>query len=120
MLAVALRAFVSVDVMATPTVASLRKVIGEDQIHIAGEDMPYARAKGVFTAPVNHLGLPALALPLPGSSVPPPSVQIIGPPWSETRLLGTGLSLEHEGIVSTATPPHWRPGGVDTNQERNA
>ncbi len=120
MLAVALRAFGSVDVMATPTVASLRKVIGEDQIHVEGEEMPYARAKSVFTAPVNHLGLPALALPLPGSSVPPPSVQIIGPPWSETRLLRAGLALEHEAIISTTTPPHWRPGAFDTNHERNA
>lgn len=119
-LAAALRVLSSADVLVTPTVASMRKVIGEDDIDVSGDAVPYVKALSVFTTPVNHIGLPALAVPLPGTAQPPPSVQLIGAGWSETRLLELGLALEEQGLVATARPPHWQPGEIDTNQTRGA
>ena len=51
------------------------------------------RIRGL-TAPVNTAGLPALALPVPARGPMPASVQLIGPPGSEDRLLAAGLVLE--------------------------
>ena len=51
------------------------------------------RIRGL-TAPVNTAGLPALALPVPARGLMPASVQLIGPPGSEDRLLAAGLVLE--------------------------
>ena len=112
-LASALRAFDRVDVLATPTVASLRKTIGEETVQLGGEEVHYVVGKASFTTPVNHMGLPALAVPLPGGSAPPPSAQFIGRPWSETRLLEVGLALEEVGLIEAREPPFWQPGSVD-------
>jgi len=35
----------------------------------------------------------------------PPSIQLIGPRWSEATLLGVGLALEAAGLVAHRTPP---------------
>jgi amidase len=51
------------------------------------------RIRGI-TAPVNLAGLPALALPVPAAGRLPASVQLIGPPGSEERLLAAGAVLE--------------------------
>ena len=116
----AMRALEQVDVLVTPTVASLRKRIGVDTVVVGSEEMHYRRALARFATVVNHIGLPALAVPLPGAARPPPSVQLIGPEWSEHRLIEIGLALEERGIASTARPPNWRPESVDANPERSA
>jgi amidase len=51
------------------------------------------RIRGL-TAPVNAAGLPALALPVPANGPVPASVQLIGPPGSEDRLLAAGAVFE--------------------------
>ncbi|MDH3307209.1 MAG: amidase, partial [Acidimicrobiia bacterium] len=79
-----------VDVMVTPGVGVSHKVIGADQIDIDGSSVHYRTVVSWFASLVNQMGLPALVLPLllPGS--PPPSLQLIGPRWSEERLLEIG------------------------------
>ncbi|MDH3731106.1 MAG: amidase [Acidimicrobiia bacterium] len=100
------RAFARCDVLATPTVAALRKPIGVEEIEVAGEMVSYRGPLSRFTALVNHIRGPALALPLPLSGEgPPPSLQLIGPHWSEDRLLAIGLALEDAGIVGYTQPP---------------
>ena len=51
------------------------------------------RIRGL-TSPVNLAGLPALALPVPAGGPLPASVQLIGPPGGEERLLAAGAVLE--------------------------
>jgi len=98
--------FDRVDVVVTPTVPVLRKAIGVDLVVVDGEPEPYRQALSWFTTLVNQLGVPALALPI-GTGSPPPSLQVIGSWWAETRLLEIGLALERTGI-STAPPiPEW-------------
>ena len=49
----------------------------------------------LLTMPVNLAGLPALALPVPGGPAGlPASLQLIGPPRSEERLLALGRVIE--------------------------
>ncbi len=100
------RVFADVDVLVTPTTATLRKVIGEELVEAGAEPEPYRPALSWFTTLVNQSGIPAIALPLIGTAEagPPVSVQVIGPWFAEDRLLGIGMALEAAGIVGF-TPP---------------
>lgn len=98
-------ALVGHDALLTPSVAASRKVIGVDTIDIGGEQVSYRGPLSCFSALVNHMGLPALALPLAADGAPPPSVQLIGDAWAEHRLLEVGMALEAAGIVTTRRPP---------------
>jgi aspartyl-tRNA(Asn)/glutamyl-tRNA(Gln) amidotransferase subunit A len=93
------------DVLATPTVAVHRKLIGHDDAETERGPEPARRALSWFTTLVNHLGVPAMALPLAAPGSPPPSLQIVGPAWSEHRLLEVALALEAAGIVAPARAP---------------
>jgi Asp-tRNA(Asn)/Glu-tRNA(Gln) amidotransferase A subunit family amidase len=100
------RQFGEVDLLITPTTATLRKEIGVDLVEAGAGPEPYRPALSWFTTLVNQAGLPALALPLAGtaSEGPPVSVQLIGARFTEDRLLAVGLALEKAGIVGF-TPP---------------
>jgi Asp-tRNA(Asn)/Glu-tRNA(Gln) amidotransferase A subunit family amidase len=96
------------DILATPTTAVLRKVIGDRTVQTASGITGYRQALSALTHPVNHLGFPALALPLADPAAepgPPPSLQLIGPRWGEHRLLEIGLALEEAGIAGFRPPP---------------
>ncbi len=95
-----------VDVLLTPSVATTRKPIGADTLVTGGVEEPYRLPLSRFTAPVNHAGLPALSLPLPGPGTPPPGLQLIGRAWSESLLIGIGRALERSGLVTPRTPPY--------------
>ncbi len=79
-------------------------MIGADEVETDGGPEPYRRALSWFTSLVNHLAVPALALPVAAAGAPPPSLQMIGPMWSEARLLEIGLAMEAAGIAAPATP----------------
>ncbi len=100
------RLFGTVAVLVTPTTPALRKVIGEDLIAAGADPEPHRPALSWFTNLVNQAGLPALALPLAGGdgAGPPVSVQLIGPQWTEHRLLEIGLALEGVGISAFSRP----------------
>lgn len=98
-------AFATVDLLLTPTVPSLRKVIGLDMIG----DKDHRSVLSYFTAVVNHALVPAFAMPLAGSGAPPASLQIIGDLDSEPLLLGLGRWLEETGIVAFTPAPNSSP-----------
>jgi amidase len=52
----------------------------------------------ILTLPINLAGVPALALPVPADAPLPASLQLVGPPNSEERLLAAGLMVE--GAIS--------------------
>jgi amidase len=56
-----------------------------------------------LTAPVNLAGLPALALAVPSRGPLPASIQLIGPPGAEDRLLAAGA------VIEQAVPDFSRP-----------
>ncbi len=90
-------AFGSFDFLVTPTTGTTRKQIGVDTVSTTEGELPYRPVLSCFTALVNHLGCPAIAGPLPGGA-PPPSLQFIGAPWSEHRLLEVAAVLEREAV----------------------
>jgi Asp-tRNA(Asn)/Glu-tRNA(Gln) amidotransferase A subunit family amidase len=98
------RALAGFDVLATPTVPAMRKPIGESQMMVNGHPTRYRETLSRLTALVNNAGLPALAMPIAVTGQPPPSIQLIGTPWSETKLLGIGAALEAAGIVTFTAP----------------
>lgn len=100
-------AFLEVDFLVTPTTGATRKSIGEPTIMIANETLSYRMVLSWFSSLVNHMGVPALALPLRHAGSPPPSLQVIGPWWSEQRLLNLGRALEMAGVVEVRPPPRW-------------
>lgn len=89
----------------TPSVAALRKVIGDDHIDMRGEPVGYRVALSCFSALVNQVGLPAVSLPIAVDGTPPPSVQLVGPAWGEHRLLEIAAALERAELVAVPSPP---------------
>jgi aspartyl-tRNA(Asn)/glutamyl-tRNA(Gln) amidotransferase subunit A len=99
------RMFARFDVLITPTVGSTRKVIGQADMDIDGESIFHRLVITQNTWPVNRVGNPALALPIPSNGTPPASMQVVGRRWGESDLLEIGLGLESAGIVGVGPPP---------------
>jgi amidase len=76
--------FARVDLLVTPTLSIFPPPL-ED-----ADDLLVSRC----TLPVNLAEVPALSLPVPTDAALPASVQLIGPPRSEERLLAAGAVLE--------------------------
>jgi aspartyl-tRNA(Asn)/glutamyl-tRNA(Gln) amidotransferase subunit A len=99
------RAFESVDLIATPTVAANRKVIGEPMVEFERGEIAYRTALAWFTSMVNHMRTPAVALPLAEGTGLPHSLQLIAPWGGETRLLDYAARLEAAAVVGFRPPP---------------
>ena len=99
------RLFTRFDVLVTPTVGSSRKVIGQPEMDIDGESIFHRLVLAQNTWPVNRVGNPALALPIPSGGMPPASMHVIGRRWGESDLLEIGLGLESAGVVGVGRPP---------------
>jgi amidase len=71
-------------VLALPTLTGAPPLIGERGMSLT-----------VLTMPANLAGLPALSLPVPGGAAGlPASLQLIGPPGGEERLIALGRVIE--------------------------
>ncbi len=99
-------AFRECDFLITPSVAAAAKPIGAEEIRVAGKMRTYRPLLSRYSALVNHMSLPALALPLDMDGVPPPSIQIIGRRWDERQILALGSALESLGLSRYRRPPH--------------
>ena len=94
-----------IDVLIAPTVGGMRKVIGTDDMELDGESVFHRTLLAAFTAPINQIGAPSIAAPIPGTGEPPVSVQLIGPRWGESKLLGIAGALESLDVIGAASPP---------------
>jgi aspartyl-tRNA(Asn)/glutamyl-tRNA(Gln) amidotransferase subunit A len=99
-------ALVECDFLITPAVAAAAKPIGKEMIQVGGKSVSYRPALSRYSALVNHIGLPAITIPLDMDSIPPPSLQIIGHAWEEHRLLEMGAALERCGLSRRRRPAH--------------
>jgi amidase len=87
------QAFARVDLIALPTLKKLPPRVPL----VGGTPVFEALALGLEnTAAVNYAGNPALAMPVPvdDKDIPVTSLQLIGPPLSEARLLSAGRLIE--------------------------
>jgi len=94
-----------IDVLIAPTVGGMQKVIGTEDMDLDGKDVFHRTLLASFTAPINQIGAPSIAAPIPGTGTPPVSVQLIGPLWSESNLLGIAATLEAANVLGTTKPP---------------
>lgn len=101
-------AFERCDLILTPATAARSKEIGSDLIDVGAGPEPYRPALSWFTPLVNQAGLPAITLPIEDPAVTglPPSIQLVGPIWSESRLLAMADRLDATGLVARRVPPH--------------
>jgi amidase len=76
--------FATVDLLALPTLADSPPTL-DDAAKLF--EMRYV-------SPFNLAGLPAMAMPVPGGDQVPPSLQLVGPRNSESRLLATAGAIE--------------------------
>lgn len=91
--------FASHDLVITPATGVTSKTIGQDTVPTIDGDVFYRKALSYFTALVNVSGGPALVGPLATEGAPPPALQIIGPNWSEHRLLDVAATLVEHGVM---------------------
>ena len=57
-----------------------------------------------FTRPINYLGLPTLALPIPRGGGLPNGIQLIGRPFAEAQLFAIGQAYQREVPPEIARP----------------
>jgi len=90
------RAFEQVDVIVAPTSPIPAPPIGATEIRVAGERETTVRAELLrMTRPANLTGLPAISVPCGFTRDGlPVGLQLIGPRWSEARLLAIALAYE--------------------------
>ncbi len=93
------------DALVAPTVGVMTKVIGEDDVDVDGKKVFHREALARFTAPINRIRVPSLSFPVAGTAGQGVSLQLVGPMWSESRLLGIASRLETERVLEVLRPP---------------
>lgn len=94
------RAFQEVDALVTPTSPTFPFRLGEREA-----DPIQMYLADVFTAPANIAGIPGISMPVAWVKNLPVGLQLLGPHWSEERLLTIGAALER----ALHTPPKLPP-----------
>ncbi len=89
-------AFEKVDAIIAPTSPITAPLIGESEVHVAGQRETPVRAELLrMTRPANLTGHPAISIPCGFSPQGlPVGLQLIGPRWGEARLLSIALAYE--------------------------
>jgi aspartyl-tRNA(Asn)/glutamyl-tRNA(Gln) amidotransferase subunit A len=104
--AIVARLFASgIDALIAPTVGGMRKMIGDQDMDLDGQSVFHRKLLASFTAPINQIGAPSIAAPVAGTGGPPVSVQLIGPRWGESILLGVAAALETADVLGVSPPP---------------
>jgi len=89
-------AFEKVDVILAPASPIPAQPVGEKQIRVEGQRETATRAELLrLTRPANISGAPAISIPCGFTRAGlPVGMQLMGPKWSEARLLGIALAYE--------------------------
>jgi amidase len=101
------RYFADVDVLLLPAgmTSAFPHPDGDSTIDVDGTPVSYER-QGQLLVFANLIGLPALVVPAGQDAAGlPVGVQIVGPRWSELRLLEIAHELEEAGILPGFQPP---------------
>jgi aspartyl-tRNA(Asn)/glutamyl-tRNA(Gln) amidotransferase subunit A len=89
------RAFARADVILAPAVPIAAPGIGVDEVEIAGEKETVRSALVRMNRPANFTGHPAISIPCGFTRAGlPVGMQLIGPYWSEARLLAIAAAYE--------------------------
>jgi aspartyl-tRNA(Asn)/glutamyl-tRNA(Gln) amidotransferase subunit A len=96
--------FRGLDVVILPILADPLPTLAELDV-AANPNLLTAMGRVVkFTRPINYLGLPTLALPVPRKGGLPNGIQLIGRPFAEAQLLAIGQAYQREVPPEIARP----------------
>jgi aspartyl-tRNA(Asn)/glutamyl-tRNA(Gln) amidotransferase subunit A len=96
--------FKDIDIAVLPILADPLPTIVELDIG-GGPTLQAAMARVVkYTRPINYLGLPTLALPVPRAGGLPNGIQLVGRPFAEAQLLAVGQAYQREVPPEVARP----------------
>jgi aspartyl-tRNA(Asn)/glutamyl-tRNA(Gln) amidotransferase subunit A len=98
-----LRLFEGVDAIIAPATPCTAPALGQKSFVLDGVELPVRANLGLFTQPISFIGLPVVAVPVPGPM--PIGVQIIVAPWREDMALRIAHYLEVTGAVAAQRPP---------------
>ncbi|WJV53052.1 AtzE family amidohydrolase [Pectobacteriaceae bacterium CE90] len=96
--------FEHTDVLIAPATPCPATRIGQETMHINGEDLPIRASMGMLTQPISFLGLPVVTVPLATTYGLPIGVQLIAAPWREDIVLRAAWRLEQQGIARVLPP----------------
>jgi len=98
-----LRLFEQVDAIIAPATPITAPLIGQKTFMLDGEQVPLRPNIGIYTQPISFIGLPVVAVPVPGDALPI-GVQVIAPPWREDIALRLAYELEQRGVARAPRP----------------
>jgi AtzE family amidohydrolase len=97
--------FRSVDILLAPSTPCTATLIGQETLELNGISYSAKASLGLLTQPLSFIGLPIVSVPVCHVGTMPIGVQIIAPPWRETRALQVSAHLERIGIAGAAPVP---------------
>lgn len=98
------KAFEKVDVLISPTLPVAPNTIGDDLVDLNGRQVDLIDNMIRFTGPANLTGIPALSVPCGFKGNLPIGLQIMGPAFSECKLLNAGFALEQTNPLQGRKP----------------
>ncbi len=95
------------DVLLAPATPFPAPPIGQASIDMGGKALSVRATAGLYTQVFSFIGLPVVTAPVIEGL--PVGVQLVGPPWSEARLLRLAARLEREGVCRALNPSELPP-----------
>ena len=92
------------DILLAPSTPCVAPLIGQKRMMLGDQDVLVRPNIGIFTQVISFIGLPVVAVPVWLDTGMPCGVQIIAPPWHETRALAVAAALERAGLVQAKLP----------------
>lgn len=102
--------FKHVDVLIAPATPTSATLIGQQTMHINGQDMPIRANMGMLAQPISFLGLPVTSVPLLSDNGLPLGLQLIAAPFREDICLRAAWALEQMGITQAQPANHYASG----------
>lgn len=97
-----LRLFETCDAIIAPATPCSAPLLGQKTFMLGGAELAVRPNLGIFTQPISFIGLPVVAVPVPGQL--PVAVQIIAAPWREDIALRIAHTLQTSGIARAQRP----------------
>ncbi|BAN95138.1 amidohydrolase, AtzE family [Plautia stali symbiont] len=91
------------DVLIAPATPCTATTLGQETIHINGQDLPTRASMGMLTQPISFLGLPVCSVPLLTASGLPIGLQLIAAPFNEQLALRAAWALQQQGVTLPQT-----------------
>jgi aspartyl-tRNA(Asn)/glutamyl-tRNA(Gln) amidotransferase subunit A len=96
--------FEQVDVLIAPTLPVIASVIGEESVHINGQECSLTDTLIRLTSPANLVGIPSISIPAGFSKGLPVGMQIMGPAFSEELILNFAYAFEQTNPLKGLKP----------------